>query len=329
MKSETFAADRYDRMTYRRCGRSGLMLPVVALGGWHNFTQRDSTLALMKAAFDLGVTHFDLANNYGPPPGRAEKVAGRVLRDHFRAHRDELIISSKAGYLMWPGPYGQWGSRKHLIASCEQSLRRLRLDYVDIFYSHRPDDQTPMEETAGALDQLVRQGKALYAGVSNYSGAQTRHANELLRSMGTPLLIHQPRYHMLHRQIEDDLLPVTDELGIGVIVYSPLAQGLLTDKYLDGIPDNSRAADPASPFLKAEQVTEQVRAKVRQLQPIAAERNQSVAQLAISWILRDARITSVLIGARTVEQVVQNIAAQKAAPLSDEQIHRIEMILSQ
>ncbi|MCC6682315.1 MAG: aldo/keto reductase [Phycisphaeraceae bacterium] len=329
MKSETFAADRYDRMTYRRCGRSGLMLPAIALGGWHNFTQRDAAFAMMKAAFDQGVTHFDLANNYGPPPGRAEKVVGRLLRDHFRGHRDELIVSSKAGYLMWPGPYGEWGSRKHLIASCEQSLRRLRLDYVDIFYSHRPDDQTPMEETVGTLDQLVRQGKALYAGVSNYSGAATRHANELLRGMGTPLLIHQPRYHMLDRRIEDDLLPVTDELGIGVIVFSPLAQGLLTEKYLDAIPADSRASDPSSPFLRPEQVTEQVRDKVRRLQPIAAERNQSIAQLAVSWILRDARITSVLIGARTVEQVAQNVAALEAEPVSGEHLQRIEAILSQ
>jgi len=321
-----FAPDRYDQAPYRRCGRSGLRLPAVSIGGWHNFTRREPTFALLKAAFDLGITHFDLANNYGPPPGRAETVTGKILRDHFREHRDELVISSKAGYLMHPGPYGEWGSRKHLIASCDASLRRLRLDYVDIFYSHRPDPDTPLEETMGALDTLIKQGKALYAGISNYRGPATRHAAELLRNMGSPLLIHQPRYNMLDRWVEDDLLPVADELGIGVIPFSPLAQGLLSDKYLAGIPADSRAA-AGTGFLRPEHVTDAVLHKVRQLQPIAAERSQTIAQLAISWLLRDARITSVLIGASRPQQIADCVAAASAAPLDAEHLERIETIL--
>lgn len=323
-----FAENRYEQIPYRRCGRSGLLLPAVSLGGWHNFTRRDPAFAMMKAAFDLGVTHFDFANNYGPPAGRAEQVAGKIMRDQFKGHRHELVISSKAGYWMWNGPYGEWGSRKYLVASCEQSLKRLKLDYVDVFYSHRPDPDTPLEETMGALDALVKQGKALYAGISNYSGQRTRHAEEILRAMGTPLLIHQPKYNMFERGIEDDLLPAAEELGVGVIVFSPLAQGLLTDRYLDGIPADSRAGSDDSPFLKPEQVEASI-AKVRRLKPIADARGQSIAQLAVSWVLRDARITSVLVGASRAEQVAANVAATKAEPISDEHLAQIEAALAE
>ena len=325
----TIKADdnRYERMTYRTCGRSGLKLPVLSLGGWHNFTDREHAEAMIRCAFDHGVTHIDLANNYGPPPGAAEEVVGDLLDDEFKAYRDEMIISSKAGYTMWPGPYGDWGSRKYLLASLDQSLRRLKLDYVDIFYSHRFDPNTPLDETMGALDTAVKQGKALYAGVSNYSGEQTRRAAEVLRELGTPLTIHQPRYSMLVRDIENDLLPVTDELGIGVINYSPLAQGLLSEKYLDGIPEQSRVADPHG-FLRREQVTDDVISKVRRLKDLANERGQNVSQLALSWCLCDARVTSVLFGARNMEQVEENLAVTQAAPLDDATVERIEEVLS-
>lgn len=323
-----FNPHRYDNASFRRCGNSGLKLPALSLGGWHNFTDRDFVRDLTVHAFDRGVTHFDFANNYGPPPGRAEQTFGKVLRKDFRAHRDELIISSKAGYLMWPGPYGEWGSKKYLIASLEQSLRRLKLDYVDIFYSHRFDPDTPLDETMGALDQIVRQGKALYAGISSYSGEQTREAYELLAVRGTKLTIHQPAYNMLNRGIEDDLLPDTARLGIGVIAFCPLAQGLLTERYLAGIPDDSRAADPDG-FLQRDAVTPKLVAKMRKLADLAAERDQTLAQLAISWILRDPRITSVLCGVSKISQLDQNLAALNAPPIVGDHLHRIDAILAE
>lgn len=283
------AADaRYDAMIYRRCGRSGLKLPAISLGLWHNFghekaldTQRD----IVRAAFDLGVTHFDLANNYGPPPGAAEENFGRLFAADLRSYRDEVLISTKAGYLMHPGPYGEWGSRKYLVSSLDASLARLGLDYVDIYYHHRPDPDTPVEETMGALDSLVRQGKALYVGVSNYSAEQTREAAAVLAELGTPLLIHQPSYSMVNRWIEDGLQDVLDEVGAGSIAFSPLAQGLLTDRYLDGIPADSRAAG-ASPFLQAEGITEEQLAVARALNEVAKRRGQTLAQLALAWVLR-------------------------------------------
>lgn len=304
-----FDDQRYDKLTYRRCGKSGLVLPPVSLGMWHNFGTRadhDTCRAMMRTAFDLGITHFDLANTYGPEPGSAEERVGRILKEDFAGHRDELIISTKAGYRMWPGPYGEWGSKKYLVASLDQSLHRLGLDYVDIFYSHRPDPETPLEETLGALDLIVKQGKALYAGVSSYRGAFFVQAVETVkRHDWTPITIHQPCYNMMHRWIEYDLLRHTEEYGVGVIVFSPLAQGLLTNKYLDPsnpIPKTSRAADPDS-FLSREAVTEDIVARVRKLADLAKARGQSVAQLAIAWVLRDPRVTSALIGARTPEQV--------------------------
>ncbi len=325
--SHKFAKDRYDRMAYRRCGRSGLLLPALSLGGWHNFQDADLAADLMTRAFDLGVTHFDFANNYGPPPGAAEENAGKILKKQFKRHRDELIISSKAGYRMWPGPYGEWGSKKYLVASVDQSLKRLKLDYVDIFYSHRPDPDTPLEETMGAIDRIVKQGKALYAGISSYSGEATARAADIMQHHGTPITIHQPLYHMLERRIEHDLLPVVERLGIGVIVFCPLAQGLLTDKYLDGVPEDSRAASETG-FLQRESVTPQVIEKVRQLRVIAQERGQTMAQLALSWVLRDPRITSVLFGASRVEQVEQNVAALDAPALSEDELGRIDAILA-
>lgn len=291
----TFRADRYDSMPYRRCGRTGLMLPAVSLGMWHNFgtnADHDNCRAMMRTAFDLGVTHFDLANNYGPEPGSAEERVGRILRDDFSGHRDELIISTKAGWRMWPGPYGDWGSKKYLVASLDQSLKRMGLDYVDIFYSHRPDPNTPLEETLGALDLIVRQGKALYAGVSSYRGAYFVQAVELVKQRGwSPIAIHQPNYNLFDRWIENDLLQYTDQYGVGVIVFSPLAQGLLTSKYLDPnnpIPAASRAADPTS-FLRPENIRSERLAQVRRLNDIAQARGQSMAQMAISWTLRDPR----------------------------------------
>ncbi|MFE2469196.1 aldo/keto reductase [Streptomyces mirabilis] len=304
--------DRYADMPYRRTGRSGLKLPALSLGLWHNFgpdrpvaTQR----AILRRAFDLGVTHFDLANNYGPPPGAAESALGDALKADFAQHRDELVISTKAGYLMWPGPYGEWGSRKYLLSSLDQSLARMGLDYVDIFYSHRPDPETPLEETMGALHSAVQQGKALYVGISNYSAEQTREAARILAELGTPLLIHQPRYSMLDRRPEDEgLLDTLDELQVGSIAYSPLEQGLLTSRYLDGIPEGSRAASD-SPFLSADTVTEDLVRQLRALDEIAKSRGQSLAQLALAWVLRGGRVTSALIGASSPQQLEDSVAA--------------------
>jgi L-glyceraldehyde 3-phosphate reductase len=319
------AADRYDTMTYRRCGRSGLRLPAVSLGLWHNFgpdrpaaTQRD----VLRRAFDLGVTHFDLANNYGPPPGAAEEAFGRIMAADLRPYRDELIISSKAGYDMWPGPYGEWGSRKYLLASLDQSLGRMGLDYVDIFYSHRFDPDTPLAETMGALDTAVRSGRALYVGISNYSAEQTRQAHDILRDLGTPLLIHQPSYSMFNRRPEPDLFDAIGELGVGCIVYSPLAQGMLTDRYLDGIPADSRAR--TSQFLPPSQLTDDRLARVRALNEIAAARGQSLAQLALAWTLRDDRVTSTLIGASSVAQLADNVATVRNLALSESERASIE-----
>jgi aryl-alcohol dehydrogenase-like predicted oxidoreductase len=320
------AEDRYDeKMPYRRCGRSGLLLPEVSLGLWQNFgdesplsTQR----AILRRAFDLGVTHFDLANNYGPPYGTAEINFGRLLREDFRPYRDELVISTKAGYDMWPGPYGQWGSRKYLLASLDQSLGRMGLEYVDIFYSHRFDPDTPLEETMGALDAAVRSGKALYAGISSYSPERTRDAAAILRSLGTPLLIHQPSYSMLNRWIEGGLLDVLEAEGVGCIAFSPLAQGLLTTRYLDGIPAGSRASRNGS--LSQDQLNEKTLAHVRALNSIAAARGQSLAQMAISWTLRDPRVTSALIGASSVAQLEENLAAAGKTTFTADEIAAID-----
>jgi L-glyceraldehyde 3-phosphate reductase len=304
------AENRYDQMTYRRCGRSGIDLPAVSLGLWHNFgdskplaTQR----AILRRAFDLGITHFDLANNYGPPYGAAEANFGRLVAEDFKPYRDELIISSKAGWDMWPGPYGDLGSRKYLLASLDQSLSRLGVDYVDIFYHHRFDPGTPMEESLGALDTAVRQGKALYIGISSYSGARTDEAISILRELGTPLLIHQPSYSMLNRWVEEDLLDVLGRAGVGCIAFSPLAQGMLTDRYLDGVPPDSRAAQNSS--LSPDLLTEQNMTHIRALSKLAERRGQSLAQLALAWVLRDQRVTSVLIGASSVAQLEQNVGA--------------------
>ncbi len=319
------AADRYDTMTYRRTGRSGLMLPAVSLGLWHNFgddkpleTQR----AILRRAFDLGVTHFDLANNYGPPYGSAEANFGTVYAQDLRPHRDELVLSTKAGYDMWPGPYGEWGSRKYLLASLDQSLKRMGVDDVDIFYSHRFDPETPLEETMGALDTAVRSGRALYAGISSYSPERTREAANILRSMGTPLLVHQPSYSMLNRWIERGLLDVLGEEGIGCIAFSPLAQGMLTDRYLGGVPVGSRAAQGKS--LDPSMLDERALTHIRALNDIAASRGQSLAQLALSWALRDERVTSVLIGASSVGQLEANLAALDGPPFTDEELAAID-----
>lgn len=296
---------RYQSMPYRRCGRNGILLPAISLGLWHNFGHvNDFGIArkMLHHAFDRGITHFDLANNYGPPPGSAEINFGKIFKSDFTAYRDELVISTKAGYLMWPGPYGEWGSRKYLIASLDQSLKRMQLDYVDIFYSHRPDPDTPLEETMQALDHIVRSGKALYAGISNYDPYQTLEASKILRKLGTPCLIHQPKYSMLDRWVEGGLLDVLDKEGIGCIAFSPLAQGVLSDKYLKGIPADSRAAIPHG-FLKQESITPELLGKIRKLDDLARSRNQSLAQMALAWLLKDVRVTSVLIGARNVEQL--------------------------
>jgi L-glyceraldehyde 3-phosphate reductase len=320
------APDRYERMIYRRCGRSGLLLPAISLGLWHNFGHDDRPLetgrAIIRQAFDLGITHFDLANNYGPPYGSAEENFGRILREDLSAYRDELVISTKAGYDMWPGPYGDWGSRKYLLSSLDQSLRRMGLDYVDIFYSHRHDPETPLEETMGALDTAVRQGKALYVGISSYSAVTTAEAFAILRGLGTPLLIHQPSYSMLNRWIEDGLLDTLDELGIGCIVFSPLAQGMLTDKYLAGIPEGSRATRNSS--LSPDLITEEALAKIRALGEIAARRGQSLAQMALAWTLRDPRVTSTLIGASSVEQLEANVAALERLDFNEEELDEID-----
>ncbi|OEV03802.1 L-glyceraldehyde 3-phosphate reductase [Streptomyces nanshensis] len=323
-------AGRYETMPYRRTGRSGLRLPAISLGLWHNFgTDRalETQQAIVRRAFDLGVTHFDLANNYGPPPGAAETAFGRIVRQDLRPYRDEFLVSTKAGHLMWPGPYGEWGSRKSLLASLDQSLTRLGLDHVDIFYSHRPDPDTPLEETMGALHTAVQQGKALYAGISNYSPEQTRRAAAILRELGTPLLIHQPRYSMLDRQPEGGLLETLSEIGAGSIVYSPLAQGMLSSRYLDGVPEGSRAAS-ASPFLSSEQITGQTVAMLRGLNDVARERGQSLAQMALAWVLRDS-VTSALVGASSPEQLADSVAASGRLGFDEAELTRIEELLAQ
>jgi L-glyceraldehyde 3-phosphate reductase len=317
--------DRYDSMPYRRCGRSGVQLPAISVGLWNNFgddqplqTQRD----VLRRAFDLGVTHFDLANNYGPPPGSAELNFGRIFREDFAPYRDELIISTKAGYDMWAGPYGEWGSRKYLLASLDQSLQRMGLDYVDIFYSHRFDPDTPLEETLGAVDTAVKQGKALYAGISSYSGEKTAEAVKIFRELGTPLLIHQPSYSMLNRWIEEDLLDVLEREGVGSIVFSPLAQGMLTDKYLHGIPEDSRAAKDG--FLKRDFISDENMSRIRSLNEIAEGRGQTLAQMAVAWTLRDPRVTSALIGVRNVEQLENSLGALQKLDFSDDELAQIE-----
>jgi L-glyceraldehyde 3-phosphate reductase len=319
------ADDRYERMTYRRCGRSGLVLPAVSLGLWHNFGHDrplETGRAILRRAFDLGVTHLDLANNYGPPYGSAEENFGRILAADFRPFRDELIISTKAGWDMWPGPYGDLGSRKYLLASLDQSLGRMGLDYVDIFYSHRFDPETPLEETMGALDTAVRQGKALYAGISSYSAAKTAEAYAILRELGTPLVINQPSYSMLNRWIEEGLLDTLGELGIGSIVFSPLAQGMLTDKYLEGIPEGSRATEDST--LSPDLITDETREKIRALNEIAARRGQTLAQMAIAWALRDPRVTSALVGASSVEQLEANVGALDRLDFTEDELTEID-----
>jgi L-glyceraldehyde 3-phosphate reductase len=319
------ALTRYDRMIYNRCGRSGLHLPAVSLGLWWNFggdRPLETSRAIVRRAFDLGITHFDLANNYGPPYGSAEETFGRLLASDLAPYRDELVISTKAGYDMWPGPYGEWGSRKYLLASLDQSLGRLGLDYVDIFYSHRFDPDTPLEETMGALDSAVRQGKALYAGISSYSADRTREAAAILRGLGTPLLIHQPSYSMLNRWIEPELLDTLGEQGIGCIGFSPLAQGMLTDRYLNGIPEGSRASRPTS--LSPDLITGEALEKVRALNGIAAARGQTLAQMSLAWTLRDPRVTSTLIGASSVEQLESNVATLDRLGFTDEELTEID-----
>lgn len=319
---------RYERMTYRRCGRSGLKLPVVSLGLWHNFgdiTPFSVQQSLLRAAFDCGITHFDLANNYGPPYGEAERNFGEHMRRDWRPHRDELVLSTKAGYDMWPGPYGNFGSRKYLMASLNQSLRRMNVDYVDIFYHHRPDPETPLEETMGALHDIVRSGKALYAGISNYSAAQTEEAARILSGMGVHLLIHQPRYSLLAREPENGLLDVLRGEGVGCIAFSPLRNGILTDKYLHGIPADSRAAhDPR--YLKPSILTDELLEKVRALNGIAMERGQSLAEMALSWVLRDDAVTSVLIGASKPEQIIENCRIAAASAFSAEELAKIDAL---
>jgi L-glyceraldehyde 3-phosphate reductase len=321
---------RYEANAYARCGRSGLRLPRVSLGLWHNFGGHDpldNQRAMLRRAFDLGITHFDLANNYGPPPGSAEENFGRILREDFAAHRDELIISTKAGYLMWAGPYGEWGSRKYILASLDQSLKRLGLPYVDIFYHHRPDPDTPMEESLGAVADAVKSGKALYAGVSNYNAKQTRQAAAILQSLGVPLLIHQPRYNLFERGVESELLPALAEVGAGCIPFSPLAQGLLTNRYLGGIPADSRAVK-SGVFLKPGQITPQVLAKIQALNEVARARGATLAQLATAWLLRRPEITSVLIGASKVSQIEDIHGAVRQPPLAAAELAKIEAILA-
>jgi L-glyceraldehyde 3-phosphate reductase len=316
---------RYDHMQYRRCGRSGLLLPAVSLGLWQNFGHErpfETSRAIVLRAFDLGVTHFDLANNYGPPYGSAEENFGRLLRTDLRPFRDELVVSTKAGYDMWPGPYGDGGSRKYLLASLDQSLRRLGLDYVDIFYSHRSDPDTPLEETMGALDTAVRQGKALYAGISSYSAERTRDAATILRELGTPLLIHQPSYSLLNRWIEPELLDVLEDEGVGCIVFSPLAQGVLTDKYLNRIPEGSRASRDGT--LSRDTLSEETLAKVRALNEIAAGRGQTLAQMAVTWALRDRRVTSAVVGASTVDQLEANVGALDRLGFTEDELDEID-----
>ncbi|MBP7555280.1 MAG: L-glyceraldehyde 3-phosphate reductase [Chitinophagaceae bacterium] len=323
--------DRYDKMVYNRCGKSGLLLPAISLGLWHNFGGVDSFengRQIIRTAFDQGITHIDLANNYGPPPGSAEENFGTILRADFPGYlRDELVISTKAGWRMWEGPYGEFGSRKYLIASLDQSLKRMGLEYVDIFYSHRPDPDTPMEETMMALDQIVRSGKALYVGISSYNAQQSREAFDILRSLGTPCLIHQPKYSMLERWVEDGLLDVLEEYGVGCIPFSPLAQGLLTDKYLKGIPADSRASK-AHGFLQLKEVSEQRVAQMRALNEIAAQRHQSLSQMALAWLLKDRRITSVLIGVSSAEQLQNNLGCLKQLDFTADELAAIEQVLA-
>lgn len=322
--------DRYETMVYRRCGHSGIKLPAISLGLWHNFGGVDelsSARKMLTRAFDLGITHFDLANNYGPPPGSAEENFGRIIRSELKAYRDEMIISTKAGYDMWPGPYGEWGSRKYLLASLDQSLKRLCLDYVDIFYSHRPDPETPLEETMGALDYAVRSGRALYAGISNYGPDQSRQAAQILRQLGTPCLIHQPNYSMFDRWIENGLLEVLAEEGIGCIVFSPLQQGLLTNRYLSGIPEGSRASKQHG-FLKPRDINPEKLAKVNRLNSIAIARNQTLAQLALAWVLRQPVVTSALIGASSVSQIEDCMGAITHLDFSVEELNQIDQILN-
>jgi len=321
---------RYDDMRYNRCGRSGLKLPAISLGLWHNFGGVDlfeNGRALIHAAFDLGITHFDLANNYGPPPGSAEETFGKVLRQDLSAYRDELVISTKAGYYMWPGPYGEWGSRKNLLASLDQSLGRLGLDYVDIYYHHRPDPDTPLEETMSALAHAVRSGKALYVGVSNYSPEQIREAAAILRDLDTPCLIHQPSYNMFNRSVEEGLLETLGAEGIGCIAFCPLAQGLLTGRYLEGIPSDSRASKEHS-FLKKDNITEETLATIRQLNDLAQGRNQSLAQMALAWVLRHDAVTSALIGASRVDQLRENVATLDNHEFTEAELQQIDAILA-
>ncbi|WP_207431811.1 L-glyceraldehyde 3-phosphate reductase [Sabulibacter ruber] len=320
---------RYSTMEYRRCGKSGLKLPALSLGLWHNFGHVDvleNSRQILRDAFDAGVTHFDLANNYGPPPGSAEENFGKILHEDFRGYRDELIISSKAGYKMWEGPYGEWGSRKYLISSLDQSLKRMKLDYVDIFYSHRPDPNTPLEETMGALDSIVRQGKALYVGISNYETPEATRAIQILNELGTPCLIHQPKYSMFVRWVEESLLDLLEQQGVGCIPFSPLAQGLLTNKYLKGIPENSRAAKPHG-FLQEGDITEERLSQIRQLNDLAQGRGQSLAQMALAWLLKDPRVTSVLIGASTSAQLADSLKCMHNTQFSQDELTQIETIL--
>ena len=316
-------------MQYRRCGKSGIKLPLISLGLWHNFGDHDdfdNARKILRTAFNHGITHFDLANNYGPPYGSAEKNFGKIFKEDFKKYRDELIISTKAGWDMWPGPYGNFGSRKYLIASLDQSLKRMGLEYVDIFYHHRPDPETPLEETMGALDQIVRQGKALYVGISQYNAEDTTKAAEILKKQGTPFLIHQPRYNMMDRWVEDALLDTLETIGIGSIVFSPLEQGILTSKYLDGIPSDSRAATEGS-YLDKSQITPEVVEQIQKLNKIAESRDQSLAQMAVSWLLKDERVTSVLVGVSKVSQLEDNIAAIKNISFSKNELKNIDSIL--
>lgn len=321
---------RYDTMMYNRCGKSGLKLSAFSLGLWHNFgsvNNYDNMVDLVTTAFDNGITHFDIANNYGPRPGSAEENFGRMLKNEMKPYRDELIISTKAGYDMWPGPYGNWGSKKYLVSSLDQSLKRLGLEYVDIFYHHRPDPETPLEETMGALDQIVRSGKALYVGISNYSAKETEKAAKLLKELGTPLLIHQPNYSMFNRWVEEDLINVLENNGVGSIAFCPLAQGLLTGKYLKGIPSDSRAADSNSRFLSVDSVTNEKVEQVRKLDVIAKERGQSMAQMALAWVLRGGHITTALIGASKSSQIIENTETLKNLTFTEEELRVIDEIL--
>ncbi len=325
------ASSRYESMEYRRSGRSGLMLPAISLGLWHNFGGVDvfeNARQMIHRAFDLGITHFDLANNYGPPPGSAEENFGKILAQDLKSYRDELVISTKAGWEMWPGPYGNWGSRKYLVASLDQSLKRMGLDYVDIFYHHRPDPETPLEETMGALDYIVRSGRALYVGISSYDHERTRKAAKIMKELGTPLLIHQPKYNMFDRWIEDGLLKVLKQEGIGCIVFSPLAQGLLTNRYLKTIPADSRAAKPHG-FLRKEDITKERLSKIKRLNDLARQRGQSLAQMAIAWVLRHPTVTSALIGASKVEQIEDGVGALKHLQFSEQELKQIEKILAE